>query len=111
MPVLPGSYWRPSGATRNSWGWWLCTSWDSEGQGHPATTGAPGPVWVLGAHLWRQPRAASLRERRALGTGAGGLLPPPRALHPICCQCKEVLEHPAGTTKERQRFPEIPESD
>lgn len=48
----------------------------SESQGHPAATGAPGPVWALGAHLRRQPvsgrgagrgRREGASERASLG--------------------------------------------
>ncbi|XP_078292831.1 rho guanine nucleotide exchange factor 39 isoform X2 [Panthera onca] len=36
---------------------------DSESQGHPATSGAPGPVWALGAHLRRQPEQLKKNKR------------------------------------------------
>nr|XP_030740051.1 rho guanine nucleotide exchange factor 39 isoform X3 [Globicephala melas] len=36
---------------------------DSESQGHPATTRAPGPVWALGAHLRRQPEQLKKNKR------------------------------------------------
>lgn len=41
---------------------------DSESQGHPATTRAPGPVWALGAHLRRQPVSG-----RGMGRGKEGV--------------------------------------
>lgn len=40
---------------------------DSESQGHFATARAPGTVWALGAHLWRQPVSG-----RGMGRGAEG---------------------------------------
>lgn len=215
-----GSCWRPSGATRNNWGWWprwvsvglwegqrpcfprgrefrltstvsACTwRWlplaidekkffspstvlpaDPESQRDTTPSRAPDLVWDLGAHLCCQPvsgrvagrgsikpsqkgqvhlptfspvglapclnlpaspavkwdnrttsrqdygkcmrecrvvvgllfycplptqRAASLSGRRTVGAGATWLLLPPRALHPICCQRREVSDYPSG---------------
>lgn len=62
------------------------------------------PRLGLGSSFMCQPRAASLPERGPRGTGAGGFLPPRGALHPICCQCRGVLDHLAGATKEKQAF-------
>lgn len=39
-PALPGSCWRPSGATRNSWGWW------------PRCGRARPPVWGGEPRVW-----------------------------------------------------------
>lgn len=73
---------------------------DPESQRNTTTTRTPDPVWDLGAHLCRQPRAASLSGRRAVGTGATGLLPPPGALRPICCQRREISDYPSGAAEE-----------
>lgn len=55
-----------------------------------------------------QPRAASLPRRGHWGQGLEGFCPDlVGALHPICCQFREVLDHPAGATKEKQTFLEV----
>lgn len=76
---------------------------DSESQGHlwPLERQAPfGPRELI----YVPTKSCFPAWKRATGTGAGGFLPPRGALHPVCCQCRGVLDHLAGATKEKQAF-------